>query len=277
MELLRGAIRTYAWGGSRTAIAEFTGRPSPTAHPEAELWLGAHPGDPAWLETAHGEKSLLDAVRADPDGQLGGPAVRGRYGDVLPLLVKVLAAEEPLSLQAHPSAEQAVEGYVREDRLGVPLTSPIRNYRDRNHKPELLVALSDFHALGGFRPAARSVDLMRALAAPELDPFIGLLSGQPDADGLRALFTTWITAPQPDLDVLIPAVLDGAVDYMRSGATEFDDEAKTLLELGGALSRRCGCAGGHAAQPDHAGPPVRPSSCRQATCTVTSTAWGGWR
>ncbi|KDE98589.1 mannose-6-phosphate isomerase [Mycolicibacterium aromaticivorans JS19b1 = JCM 16368] len=230
MELLRGAIRTYAWG-SRTAIAEFTGRPSPTAHPEAELWLGAHPGDPAWLETAHGEKSLLDAVRADPDGQLG-PAVRGRYGDVLPLLVKVLAAEEPLSLQAHPSAEQAVEGYVREDRLGVPLTSPIRNYRDRNHKPELLVALSDFHALGGFRPAARSVDLMRALAAPELDPFIGLLSGQPDADGLRALFTTWITAPQPDLDVLIPAVLDGAVDYMRSGATEFDDEAKTLLELG---------------------------------------------
>ncbi|MEZ0358082.1 mannose-6-phosphate isomerase, class I [Mycobacterium sp. SA01] len=230
MELLRGAIRTYAWG-SRTAIAEFTGRPSPTAHPEAELWLGAHPGDPAWLETADGETSLLDAVRADPDGQLG-TAVRGRYGDVLPLLVKVLAAEEPLSLQAHPSAEQAVEGYVREDRLGVPLTSPIRNYRDRNHKPELLVALSEFHALGGFRPAARSVDLMRALAVAELDPFIGLLSGQPDADGLRALFTTWITAPQPDLDVLIPAVLDGAVDYMRSGATEFDDEAKTLLELG---------------------------------------------
>lgn len=230
MELLRGAIRTYAWG-SRTAIAEFTGRPSPTAHPEAELWLGAHPGDPAWLETADGETSLLDAVRADPDGQLG-PAVRGRYGDVLPLLVKVLAAEEPLSLQAHPSSEQAVEGYVREDRLGVPLNSPIRNYRDRNHKPELLVALSEFHALGGFRPAARSVDLMRALAVPELDPFIGLLSGQPDADGLRALFTTWITAPQPDLDVLIPAVLDGAVDYMRSGATEFDDEAKTLLELG---------------------------------------------
>ncbi|MCV7347358.1 mannose-6-phosphate isomerase, class I [Mycolicibacterium rhodesiae] len=230
MELLRGAIRTYAWG-SRTAIAEFTGRPSPTAHPEAELWLGAHPGDPAWLETADGETSLLDAVRADPDGQLG-PAVRGRYGDVLPLLVKVLAAEEPLSLQAHPSAEQAVEGYVREDRLGVPLNSPVRNYRDRNHKPELLVALSEFHALGGFRPAARSVDLMRALAVPELDPFIGLLSGQPDADGLRALFTTWITAPQPDLDVLIPAVLDGAVNYVRSGATEFGDEARTLLELG---------------------------------------------
>lgn len=230
MELLRGATRTYAWG-SRTAIAEFTGGPSPTAHPEAELWFGAHPGDPAWLETPDGEKSLLDAVQADPDGQLG-PAVRGRFGDVLPFLVKVLAAEEPLSLQAHPSAVQAVEGYAREDRAGVPVNSPIRNYRDRNHKPELLVALSEFHALGGFRPAARSVELMRALAVSDLDPFIALLSGQPDADGLRALFTTWITAPQPDLDVLIPAVLDGAVAYVRSGETEFAAEARTLLELG---------------------------------------------
>jgi len=230
VELLRGATRTYAWG-SRTAIAEFTGRPSPTAHPEAELWFGAHPGDPAWLETPNGEKSLLDAVQADPDGQLG-PGVRGRFGDVLPFLVKVLAAEEPLSLQAHPSDAQAVEGYVREDRLGVPLNSPIRNYRDRNHKPELLVALSEFDALGGFRPAARSVALMRALAVSDLDPFIALLSGQSDADGLRALFTTWITAPQPDLDVLIPAVLDGAVAYVRSGETEFAAEARTLLELG---------------------------------------------
>ncbi|WP_319431218.1 mannose-6-phosphate isomerase, class I [Mycobacterium sp. RTGN5] len=230
MELLRGATRTYAWG-SRTAIAEFTGRLSPTAHPEAELWFGAHPADPAWLETPDGERSLLDAVQSDPDGQLG-PAVRGRFGDVLPFLVKMLAAEEPLSLQAHPSAEQALEGYVREDRVGVPLNSPIRNYRDRNHKPELLVALSEFHALGGFRPADRSVAMMRALAVSALDPFIGLLSGQPDADGLRALFTTWITAPQPDVDALIPAVLDGAVAYVRSGETEFAAEARTLLELG---------------------------------------------
>ncbi|HEY5152242.1 MAG TPA: type I phosphomannose isomerase catalytic subunit, partial [Mycobacterium sp.] len=183
MELLRGALRTYAWG-SRTAIAEFTGRPSPTAHPEAELWFGAHPGDPAWLETGGGNKtSLLEAVRADPDGQLG-PAVRARFGDVLPFLVKVLAADEPLSLQAHPSAEQAVEGYLREDRLGVPLNSPIRNYRDRSHKPELLVALGEFEALAGFRTAARSAELMRALGVPALDPYIALLFGQSDADGL---------------------------------------------------------------------------------------------
>ena len=230
MQLIRGAIRNYAWG-SRSAIAEFAGRPAPTAHPEAELWLGAHPGDPARLEGPRGETSLLDAIAEDPQAQLGS-AVRDRYGDVLPFLVKVLAAEEPLSLQAHPSAEQAVEGYQREDRRRVPLKSPMRNYRDRSHKPELLVALSDFEALAGFRPAARSVALMRALEVPGLEPFIGLLADQSDASSLRALFTTWITAPQPDLDVLIPAVLEGAVSYIRSGATEFAPEFRAVLELG---------------------------------------------
>ena len=73
---------------------------------------------------------------------------------------------------------------------------------------------------------------MRALAVSDLDPFVDLLAGQPDADGLRALFTTWITAPQPDLDVLVPAVIDGAINYVRSGETEFAAEAKTVLELG---------------------------------------------
>ncbi|BBX26822.1 mannose-6-phosphate isomerase, class I [Mycolicibacterium alvei] len=230
MHLLRGAVRTYAWG-SRTAIADFTGRPSPTIHPEAELWLGAHPGDPAWLQTEDGEESLLEAVKDDPEGQLGSVAI-GRFGDALPFLVKVLAAEEPLSLQAHPSAAQAREGFDREDRLDIPVNSPIRNYRDRSHKPELLVALGQFDALAGFRPVDRTVELMRALAVSDLDPFINLLSDQSDADGLRALFTTWITAPQPDLDVLVPAVLDGAVHYIRSGAKKFAAEVKTVLELG---------------------------------------------
>lgn len=230
MHLLRPAVRTYAWG-SRTAIAEFTGRPSPTVHPEAELWFGAHPGDPAWLQSEHGEESLLQAIQDDPEGQLGS-AVVSKFGEALPFLVKVLAADEPLSLQAHPSARQADEGFAHEDRLGIPVSAPIRNYRDRSHKPELLVALGRFDALAGFRPVARTVALMRALAVSDLDPFINLLSDQSDADGLRALFTTWITAPQPDLDVLVPAVLDGAIQYVRSGKKTFAAEARTVLELG---------------------------------------------
>jgi mannose-6-phosphate isomerase len=230
VQLLRGAVRTYAWG-SRTAIADFTGRATPTAHPEAELWLGAHPGDPAWLQTEDGERSLLDTLRADPEGQLG-PAIRARFGDVLPFMVKVLAADEPLSLQAHPSTEQAVEGFAREERSGIPIASPVRNYRDRSHKPELLVALGPFEALVGFRDTGGTVEFLRALAVADLDPFVNLLTGESDSSGLRALFTTWITAPQPDLDVLVPAVLDGLIQYIRSGATEFADEAKTVLELG---------------------------------------------
>jgi mannose-6-phosphate isomerase len=230
VHLLRGAVRTYAWG-SRTAIAEFTGRPTPTPHPEAELWFGAHPGDPAWLQTETGERSLLETLTDDPEGQLGAAVVE-RFGHCLPFLVKVLAADEPLSLQAHPSAKQAREGFEREERRGIPISSPTRNYRDRSHKPELVIALEPFEALAGFRDVSRTIELMKALAVSDLDPFVELLKGQPDADGLRALFTTWITAPQPDLDILVPTVLDGAVNYVRSGAKDFADEAKDVLELG---------------------------------------------
>jgi mannose-6-phosphate isomerase len=230
VDLLRGAVRTYAWG-SHTAIADFTGRPSPTPHPEAELWFGAHPGDPAQLDSSEGERSLLDEITADPEGQLGS-ATRERFGDALPFLAKVLAADEPLSLQAHPSEEQAREGFAREERLGLPVSGPTRNYRDRSHKPELIVAIGPFEALAGFRPVDRTIAYLRALSVAALDPFINLLVGQADADGLRALFTTWITAPQSDLDVLVPVVLDGAVDYLRSRATEFAVECKTALELG---------------------------------------------
>ncbi|BBB43047.1 Probable mannose-6-phosphate isomerase ManA [Mycobacteroides abscessus subsp. bolletii] len=230
MNLLRGAIRTYAWG-SRTAIAEFTGRPTPTPHPEAELWLGAHPADPAYLETGGGAESLLEVVAADPAGQLGAASV-AEFGDQLPFLLKVLAADEPLSLQAHPSAQQAADGFAREEAAGVPLNSPIRNYRDRNHKPELVVALDRFEALAGFRDPGDTVHLFRALDVEALTPYVNLLAGQSDADGLRALFTTWITLPQPSLDVLVPAVLDGAVRYLSSDDTRFVREARTLLELG---------------------------------------------
>jgi len=175
--------------------------------------------------------SLLDAIAADAVTQLGS-AVQARFGPALPFLAKVLAADEPLSLQAHPSSQQAAEGFDREERLEIPVAAPNRNYRDRSHKPELIVALGPFDALAGFRSVPRSVALMRALGVADLDPYINLLAGQSDADGLRAVFTTWITLPQPDLDVLVPAVLDGAVNYIRSGESEFAAEAKTVLELG---------------------------------------------
>jgi mannose-6-phosphate isomerase len=224
-------VRPYAWG-SRTVIAGLLGRPTPSAHPEAEMWLGAHPGDPSHLVAPDGGRtSLLDAVRTDPDGLLGADRA-AKWSGNLPYLLKVLAADEPLSLQAHPSAAQAAEGFARENAAGIPIDAPTRNYRDGSHKPELICALTEFHALVGFRPVERTLAVLHALDVPELAAHRALLEAQPDAAGLRALFTTWITAPQPDLDLLVPAVIDCAIDYVRSGEKEFAAEARTVLELG---------------------------------------------
>jgi len=151
---LSNTPRDYAWG-STTAIAELLGR-SPSGRPEAELWLGAHPGSSATV-SAEGSQRLDEWIAADPARALTG-------AQTLPFLLKVLAAAAPLSLQAHPSREQAQAGFARENAIGVPLDSPIRNYKDAEHKPELIVALSDeFIALCGFRSIASSVHDLQAL------------------------------------------------------------------------------------------------------------------
>ncbi|MFI9817947.1 mannose-6-phosphate isomerase, class I [Saccharothrix variisporea] len=231
MELLHNAVRAYAWG-SRTAIAELLGREVPAPHPEAELWMGAHPGDPSRVLRPEGERSLLDLLADDPDGQLG-PRCAQRWGSRLPFLLKVLAADEPLSLQAHPSAEQAALGFALEEKSGVPIESSVRNYKDPSAKPELICALTEFHALAGFRAPERTVALLRSLEAPDLTPYTELLAAQPDENGLRALFTTLITLPQPALDALLPQVLDACVLHVKERG-EFDLECRTILELGEA-------------------------------------------
>jgi mannose-6-phosphate isomerase len=165
---LSNTPRDYAWG-SKTAIAELLGY-TPSGLPEAELWLGAHPGSPATVNAGE-PQSLNDWISSNPSRALSG-------AKTLPFLLKVLAADSPLSLQAHPSREQARAGYARENELGIPLDSPIRNYKDSEHKPELIVALSDeFIALCGFRPIASCVhDLVELVeltdASTELAAFV---------------------------------------------------------------------------------------------------------
>jgi len=229
VEQLDNAVRPYAWG-SRTVIAELLGQPVPSPHPQAELWLGAHPADPSMLVQPDGSRhSLLDAMTTDPDTVLG-PVRAQRWNGTLPYLLKVLAADEPLSLQAHPSLEQARDGFAREEAAGIPRDAADRNYRDANHKPELICALTEFHALVGFREPADSVRLLHALDVPELAGHAELLAGEPNADGLRALFTTWITLPQAVLDTLVPALQAGAV-RLAGAAGEFQAVARTVLEL----------------------------------------------
>ena len=205
--------------------------PTPSAHPEAELWFGAHPAAPAVVRDDARENTLLEVIDADPRAELGTLCAE-RYDGRLPFLMKILAAEEPLSLQAHPSLQQAKEGFARENERGIDVGAPDRNYRDENHKPELVVALSEFHALAGFRDVRETVDLLRVLQVPELDSHLGMIAGQPDSQGLRALFTTWITLPESALSTLIPAVLAGAIRYLESGQDRFAAEARTVLEIG---------------------------------------------
>ena len=238
MHLLNNRVRPYAWG-SRTTIAELLGRTVPARHPEAEMWLGAHPGDPSTVVGDDGtETSLIKMLAADPGGQLG-QAVVGRWGDRLPFLLKVLAAEEPLSLQAHPSAGQAREGYAREEKAGIPREAGNRNYPDPTAKPELLCAVTEFHALAGFRDPARTVELLRAIETPALSAHVGLLAAEPNREGLRALFTTWITLPQPTIDALLPDLLDACVAHVKEHG-EFVTECRTVLELGERYPGDCG-------------------------------------
>ncbi len=158
--------RDYAWG-STTAIAEFRGV-TPSGAPEAELWLGAHAGSPAKMADAAtvGHDDLAGWIAAEPERALG-PALAAQ-GARLPFLLKLLAAAGPLSLQAHPTPEQARAGFAREEEDGVPITAYDRNYRDEYHKPELIVALSEtFDALSGFRPLDEVRGIVEVLRAAD--------------------------------------------------------------------------------------------------------------
>jgi mannose-6-phosphate isomerase len=205
MELLDNVIQPYSWG-SRVAIAELQGRPTPSSGPEAELWMGAHPAAPSRVQRPGGAASLLDVIQAAPERELGAESVR-RFGQGLPFLLKVLAADTPLSLQAHPSLDQAREGYARENALGVPLTAAQRNYKDSNHKPELICALTPFDALCGFRRVEDSLELFDVLGVGALEGLLAPLHASPDARGLARTFEALMTLPREQRGVLVDAVV----------------------------------------------------------------------
>ena len=178
---LENSIQPYAWG-SRHALAQLQGRPAPSEGPEAELWIGAHPRAPSRI--AGEERDLLGLIDAAPERMLG-PESRTRFGDSLPFLLKVLAADEPLSLQAHPSRAQARDGFHHEERARVPLEDPKRSYKDDMHKPELICALGSFHALCGFRPLEESLSLLDEWGLAVL-PAYGLLGTKPRSRALQS-------------------------------------------------------------------------------------------
>lgn len=188
---LSNTIQPYAWG-SRSALAALRGDPGPSDAPEAELWMGAHPLAPSRLGNT--EQTLPSALAAAPQEHLGA-AVEREFGPRLPFLLKVLAAGTPLSLQAHPSLEQARQGFAADEAAGIPLDAPHRNYKDQNHKPELLCALGEFWALYGFREVAATLELLDELSLPELLPYRALLAAEPNALGIKNAFSALMQAP----------------------------------------------------------------------------------
>jgi mannose-6-phosphate isomerase len=183
---LESPIRCYAWG-SRTWLAELQGRPSPTAEPEAELWVGAHPAAPSCVLCDEGRVPLPEWIARDPPRVLGADVAR-RFGGELPFLLKLLAVERPLSLQAHPDSRRAREGFERESRAGLAAGDPTRCYRDPRHKPELVYALRRFRTLSGLREPAASAALLAELGLPAFaDVRAALEQATRGADPSRAL------------------------------------------------------------------------------------------
>lgn len=213
MEPLAGRIRDYAWG-SRSVIARLQGRPTPSDGPEAELWLGAHPSAPSTVGRADRAVSLVEVLSAEPEHWLGEDVI-GRFGPRLPFLMKVLAAEEPLSLQAHPDPNQARAGYDAEAARG---DGARRNYVDPHHKPEILVALSPFEALCGFRDPARSADVFAAFGVPALEPVVAAL--RRGVHGLPEAVRTLLTWPEEDRVGLVAAVVSADADAGIGSATD---------------------------------------------------------
>ena len=192
---LVGRIQNYAWGG-REFIPELFGLLPEPHTPYAEYWLGAHQKAPAKVVLNDGRTVHLDELIAEHPRRVLGPHAASKYGQ-LPYLFKVLDVAEPLSIQVHPTKLEAEAGFARENELGIPLDSPRRNYKDDNHKPELMVALSEFWLLHGFLPAMQLSDVLRDV--PEFHGLLGIF----EAGGYAGLYSHVMTLPSREVDAIL--------------------------------------------------------------------------
>ena len=197
--LLECAVQNYPWG-STESIPRLLQRPNPNNKPWAELWMGAHPRAPSTLASG---QSLADYIAEDSPARLGHQVA----GATLPFLFKILAAQSPLSIQCHPTRQQAEAGFDAEERAGIPIDARQRNYRDRNHKTELIVALEEIWALKGFRAPEEIVDLFRRAQVLSLQAALGEL----EAGGELATFYQGLLAmPESDKQQALTELAQGA-------------------------------------------------------------------
>lgn len=213
MQKLINSVQNYAWG-SKTALTELYGMANPEGLPMAELWMGAHPKSSSKITDSHGVvQSLRDVIDADKTTLLGAN-VATRFGE-LPYLFKVLCAAQPLSIQVHPSKKAAEVGFAKENAAGIPLDAAERNYKDPNHKPELVFALTPFLAMNAFREFAEIASLLQPVA--DANPAIGEFIAQPTSERLSALFAGLLNM-QGDEKAHALNVLRAALDNQQGPA-----------------------------------------------------------
>ncbi|WP_392551774.1 mannose-6-phosphate isomerase, class I [Orbus wheelerorum] len=188
---LANVIKDYDWG-TKTALFELFNIANTNNKPQAEIWMGVHPSGISTAIDAQGKQIKLDQLIAKNPVQILGEKTNNAY-HTLPYLFKVLSAQEPLSIQVHPELSKAKQGYEKENQLGIALDSPKRNYKDPNHKPELVYALTPYWAMNGFRPITEIISLFTSLDIKTIKPEVNALTNNQTDDGLRTFFADLLT------------------------------------------------------------------------------------
>jgi mannose-6-phosphate isomerase len=213
---LENPVQRYAWG-SRDGITDALGITNPGMGPMAEVWMGAHPKAPSVIADDDGERVGLDEfIARDPARALGRVLVESR-GRTLPFLFKALSAGTPLSIQAHPSERKAIHGFERENLAGIPVDAPERNYRDPNHKPEMVVALTRFEMMLGFRPFGEIVDHLRFLELGHFDRVLGRLERSPGRVELSVLFYDLLSLDPAEMAEMLARARARVVQALGAG------------------------------------------------------------
>ncbi|EGR1464638.1 mannose-6-phosphate isomerase, class I [Vibrio cholerae] len=179
-------IQNYAWG-SKTAFQQLFELENPTDEPQAELWMGAHPNGCSGIAINGKIVQLSDFIAQNPNLILGEYTAR-QFGE-LPYLFKILAAENALSIQVHPNKQQAERGFAQEEKLGIAPTAAYRNYKDPNHKPELVYALTEYQAMNGFRANQEILNYFIELSIDEIQPLVDAFQSNSTEQGLRDFFS----------------------------------------------------------------------------------------
>ncbi|MGL4825902.1 MAG: mannose-6-phosphate isomerase, class I [Vibrionaceae bacterium] len=192
---LKNVIQNYAWG-SKTAITTLFGIKNSNNEPQAEIWMGAHVNGCSKNEST--DQALIDIINADKVALLGEYTAT-RFGE-LPFLFKVLSAQTPLSIQVHPDLLKAQQGFALENKKGLAINDAKRNYKDPNHKPELVYALTHFKAMNGFRAIEQIIEFFNVIAISVLNKSLDEFKKSPNSDGLKMFFSAIMSLDNADKD-----------------------------------------------------------------------------